>query len=138
MTDIPPTAPQPSPMNAPIAAGNSDRSTVILTYILFLVGWPTGHVTSIIAVILAYVKRAEVRGTIWESHYENVIKTFWVTLVLGIVCVALCFVLIGIPLIIALGVWSLYRGIKGLIRAVDSKPFDDAILVMAPPAAPRA
>ncbi|HEY5339214.1 MAG TPA: DUF4870 domain-containing protein [Rhizomicrobium sp.] len=130
MVDVPPS-PQPSPLNSAIAVADSERGTVILAYILFLIGWPTGHLSTIVAVILAYVKRGEVRGTIWETHYDNIINTFWVTMVLGIVCVALCFVLIGIPLIIALGVWFLYRSIKGLIRAVDNRSYEDAFV---PPA----
>ena len=38
----------------------------------FLTGWP-----SIIAVILNYVKRGEVRGTWLESHFRWQIRTFW-------------------------------------------------------------
>ena len=38
----------------------------------FLTGWP-----SIIAVILNYVKRSEVRGTWLESHFRWQIRTFW-------------------------------------------------------------
>jgi hypothetical protein len=28
-----------------------------------------------VALILAYIKRGEVRGTIWESHFDNIINT---------------------------------------------------------------
>ena len=38
----------------------------------FLTGWP-----SILAVILNYVKRADVRGTYLESHFRWQIRTFW-------------------------------------------------------------
>ena len=38
----------------------------------FLFGWP-----SIIAVIINYVKRGDVRGTWLESHFDWQIKTFW-------------------------------------------------------------
>jgi uncharacterized membrane protein len=38
----------------------------------FLTGWP-----SIIAVILNYAKRADVRGTYLESHFSWQIRTFW-------------------------------------------------------------
>jgi len=41
----------------------------------FLTGWP-----SIIAVILNYVKRSEVRGTWLDSHYSWQIRTFWYAL----------------------------------------------------------
>ena len=38
----------------------------------FLTGWP-----SIIAVIINYVKRSEVRGTWLDSHFSWQIRTFW-------------------------------------------------------------
>jgi len=41
----------------------------------FLSGWP-----SIIAVILNYVKRSEVRGTWLDSHFSWQIRTFWYAL----------------------------------------------------------
>jgi uncharacterized membrane protein len=116
MTDI-------SQSPAPVVTDEGARGSAILAYVLFLIGWPTLHLSTLIAVILAYVKRGEVRGSIWESHYDNIITTFWLTLVLGIVFGLLCMVLIGIPLIIALGVWFLYRSIKGLVRAIDNKAY---------------
>src|SRR6266702_4581109 len=45
-------------------------SALILT--AFLTGWP-----SIIAAILNYAKRAEVRGTWLDSHFGWQIRTFW-------------------------------------------------------------
>ena len=116
MTDI-------SQSPTPVAVDEGARGTAILAYILFLIGWPTMHLSTIVAVILAYVKRGETRGTIWESHFDNIIKTFWVTIGLGILFAILCAVFIGIPLLIALGIWFLYRSIKGLVRAIDSKPY---------------
>jgi uncharacterized membrane protein len=107
----------------PVATDESARGTAIVAYVLYLIGWPTLHLSTVVAVILAYVKRDEARGTIWESHYDNIINTFWTTLVLGIVFGLLCIVLIGIPLIIALGVWFLYRAIKGLVQAIDNRPY---------------
>src|SRR5678810_1509828 len=47
----------------------------------FLTGWP-----SIIAVILNYVKRSDVRGTWLESHFRWQIRTFW----FGALWVGLC------------------------------------------------
>jgi uncharacterized membrane protein len=39
------------------------------------------------------------------------------------VAVPLCFVLIGIPLVIALYVWVIFRTVKGLVRAIDARPY---------------
>ena len=108
---------------SPATIDEGARGTAIVCYVLYLIGWPTLHLATLVAVILAYVKRGEVRGTIWESHYNNIITTFWTTLLLGIVFGLLCIVFIGIPLLIALGIWFLYRAIKGLVRAIDNKAY---------------
>src|SRR5918993_4613019 len=78
----------------------------------FLTGWP-----SIIAVILNYVKRSDVRGTWLDSHFSWQIRTFWFAL-LWLTLGALLFItVVGIPFAIALwfatGIWVLYRIIRG-------------------------
>jgi uncharacterized membrane protein len=74
-------------------------------------------------VILAYVKRGDARGTIWETHFDAVISTFWISLIVLIVAIPLCFVVIGIPILFGLAIWYLYRNIKGLVRAIDGQPY---------------
>jgi uncharacterized membrane protein len=102
---------------------DSARLTAIIAYGLFLVGWPTLHLATIAAVILAYVQRGETQGTIWASHFDNIIHTFWISLVVGAVAIPLCFVGIGFLVLGFLVVWFLYRTIKGLVRAIESKPY---------------
>ncbi len=89
----------------------------------FLTGWP-----SIIAVILNYAKRSEVRGTWLESHFRWQIRTFW----FGLLWVALCGLFIvatlGIGLLIAwlpltlVGLWFIYRIVRGWLRLIDRRP----------------
>jgi uncharacterized membrane protein len=107
----------------PIRSQESFRGTAILCYALYLLGWPTVHIATIVALVLAYVQRRDAQGTIWESHFGNLIETFWVAVVIALVAIPLCFVFVGIPILIGLGVWVLYRTIKGLIRAIESQPY---------------
>lgn len=89
----------------------------------FLTGWP-----SILAVILNYVKRSDVRGTWLASHFRWQINTFWY----GLLWVALCglFVVLtlGIGIIIAwlplafVGIWFVYRIIRGWLALRDGRP----------------
>jgi uncharacterized membrane protein len=89
----------------------------------FLTGWP-----SIIAVILNYAKRSEVRGTWLESHFQWQIRTFW----FGLLWVALCALFIvatlGIGLLIAwlpltlVGLWFIYRIARGWLRLNSHRP----------------
>ncbi len=86
----------------------------------FLSGWP-----SIIAVILNYVKRAEVRGTWLDSHFSWQIRTFWFAL-LWLALGAVAFVtVIGIPVALVLwfatGIWVLYRIIRGWLALSSQK-----------------
>jgi uncharacterized membrane protein len=80
----------------------------------FLTGWP-----SIIAVILNYVKRGEVRGTWIESHFRWQIRTFWFGLLWVSLCVLFIVVTLGIGLLIAwlplglVSVWFVYRIARG-------------------------
>ena len=73
---------------------------------------------------MAYVKRNEMAGTIYHDHMQFLIRTFWVSLIGGLIGLVLSLVLIGIPILIAVGIWYLYRMIFGLVRLLDNKPVD--------------
>ena len=85
----------------------------------FLFGWP-----SIIAVIINYVKRSDVRGTWLESHFTWQIRTFWFALlwavVVAVVSAPLTLVLIGFGTwalgMGLLGLWAIYRIARGWLR----------------------
>src|SRR5499426_4630894 len=62
----------------------------------FLIGWP-----SIIAVILNYVKRSEVRGTWLESHFRWQIRTFWWGFLWAALCILFIVLTLGIGILIA-------------------------------------
>lgn len=87
----------------------------------FLTGWP-----SIIAVIINYAKRDDVRGTYLDSHFGWQIRTFWYTLLWVVIAALLFITVIGIVLayIVAVGagVWVLYRIVRGWIALNDGKP----------------
>jgi uncharacterized membrane protein len=87
----------------------------------FLTGWP-----SILAVILNYVKRSEVRGTYLESHFSWQIRTFWWALFWLVLALALAVTIIGIPLaflvVIGTGLWVLYRILRGWLALTEARP----------------
>lgn len=72
---------------------------------------------SIVAVILNYWKRGEVRGTWLESHFRWQIRTFWFALLWIVVSVLLFITIIGLPFALLLmgvaGLWVLYRVVRG-------------------------
>ncbi len=92
----------------------------------FLFGWP-----SIIAVIINYVKRSEVRGTYLDSHFSWQIRTFWWALVIAVVIGVVGLVLLpllGVGLVVwwigffILGIWAIYRIVRGWLRLKDRQP----------------
>jgi len=105
-----------------LVIGALGASTVIGSFIF---GWP-----SIIAVIINYVKRGDVRGTFLDSHFSWQIRTFWWALLWfvlwALVSIPLWISLIGIPvswgLAIVLGVWVVYRIVRGWLALLSQKP----------------
>ncbi len=93
----------------------------LITYILYLVGFVVG-ITGLIAIIMNYVKRNEMRGTWLESHVDWQIKTFWYSLIGYVLGLFLSVILIGYLLILVVFVWHVYRLVKGLIALNDNKP----------------
>jgi uncharacterized membrane protein len=93
--------------------------TPALVVTAFLTGWP-----SIIAVILNYVKRSDVRATWLDSHFSWQLRTFWYALLWLAIGGVLFVTVVGIPVAIVLwlatGIWVLYRLIRGWL-ALGSK-----------------
>ena len=91
----------------------------------FLTGWP-----SIIAVILNYIKRSEARGTWLDSHFRWQIRTFWFGLLWISLCGAFIIATFGIGLLFMwlpiglVGLWFVYRIIRGWVTLSDRRPMD--------------
>ena len=131
-------------------SGNELRAIVLLIYGLFVFATFNGA-TAIIGVVLAYIKRDAARGTIWEGHIRNVIALFWVGLFIVMIALILLLQAFGglaVSLIATNGnpsasvigwllallpafwicavifvVWYFYRTLRGLIRAIEAKPY---------------
>ena len=99
MSDAPRiSAPQTPPPSAP--ALSNERLVVALAYGLFLLGL-FNPLLAIVGVIIAYVRKADTRGSVFESHYANLILVFWVALIL-------VFLILGVVLHFALGTAFLF------------------------------
>ena len=81
---------------------------------------------SIIAVILNYAKRSDVKGTYLESHFSWQIRTFWYAFAWVVIGVVLIFTVVGIPIsltiFVAISLWILYRIARGWLVLLDGKP----------------
>src|SRR4051794_7652763 len=142
MADLPGDPPPPvTSTTAPTS--NAPVSTTLVVYILLAlaavvalvghgmaVGAPLLTLIGIVAVIIAYVKRDDARGTWTESHLTWLIRTFWWSFLWNcigwVILFTLGLVLIGIPIAIAIWVittiWVIYRLIRGYLYFKDSQP----------------
>jgi uncharacterized membrane protein len=142
MNEVPVTIEAPLP-TAPGVPSASLISTTLLVYALFGVAAVVGLASSgfplvaplmglvgIVALIIAYVKRADAGGTWLQSHYRWLIRTFWFSFLWGmvgaLVLVTLGLILIGIPIAfgiwIATTIWVIYRLLRGYMLFNTSKP----------------
>ncbi len=100
-----------------VLSGISSAAFVVTA---FLTGWP-----SIIAVIINYVKRDNVRGTFLDSHFSWQIRTFWWSLlwvvIAGVLIATIIGMVIGIPLMVLVGLWIFYRIVRGWLALTGRK-----------------
>jgi uncharacterized membrane protein len=101
-----------------IVVGIAGAATVIGSFV--------GSLPSLVAVLLNYVKRRDARGTWVDSHYRWQIRTFWFALLWALIGWALIFTIVGavvgVPVLIALTLWLMYRIGRGWLRLRDRRP----------------
>lgn len=101
---------------------DAHRTIVLVAYVLGAVGIFTAFVPILIALIICYVKRGESTGTIYYSHYDWLISTFWIGMFWFVVSIVTMFAFgFGMLVYFALSVWLLYRFVKGLLRFSERK-----------------
>lgn len=106
---------------------DNDRKLANLTmavYVLQAVSFFAGvtPLIALIGLIINYIKRSEVKNTLYESHFNWQIRTFWVALLVGMLGYATLMVLVGFAILFVLFVWCVYRVWKGVLYLNDGRP----------------
>ncbi len=57
-----------------------------------------------------------------RSHYQWQIRTFWIGILYFVIGVVLCFVLIGILVLLFWFIWTLVRTVKGVLALNENRP----------------
>ena len=119
-----------------------NRLLTLILYVLYIVSIFTGGLLAIIALIVNYVKRKDVKGSIFESHFTWQIRTFWWYLFWNIIAflpfiglmiadpqnnntfanATLAATMVCLTIIVVAWIWIVYRAIRGLIRLNDNLP----------------
>lgn len=103
---------------------SEERNWTMAVWLLYLGGHIT-VITVIAGLIIAYMKRDAFAGTPYQSHMISAIRTFWISLVVGLIGLVLVIVGVGIFILIALAIWTIFRCVRGLVRAINGQPIDD-------------
>ena len=101
---------------------SSQRLTLII-YILYLASFFIG-ITAIAAIIINYLTKDEVANTYLASQFRWQIRTFWFAVLWTAIGFITVFLAIGYVILLANGIWMLYRMIRGLLALNERKPLD--------------
>ncbi len=107
-----------------LASNEIEKSRKTLTtviYALYAASFLVG-ITAIVAIVMNYIKREEMAGTFFESHFRWQMRTFWFGMLWIAIGVASLLIVIGWFILIANGVWVIYRIAKGWLRLNDNLP----------------
>lgn len=104
-----------------VAVDPSAKNLTTIIYALYAASFLVG-VTAIAAIIMNYLKRDEVAGTFLESHFRWQMRTFWYGLLWSVIGVVTMVVVVGWAILVANGIWIVYRIVKGWLNLNDNKP----------------
>ena len=120
---------------------DSNRTLTLVLYVLYIIAIFSAGLLAVIALVINYIKRDDVRGSIFESHFTWQIRSFWWYLFWNIIAfvpfiflfftgenvnafagvaigaTTFCLVVVGVSWI-----WIVYRAIDGIIRLNDNQP----------------
>ena len=99
----------------------SAKNVTTLIYALYAASFLIG-ITSIVAIVMNYIKKEDVAGTFLESHFRWQIRTFWFGMLWGMLGAITFVLVIGWFVLVANGIWVIYRIAKGWLRLNDNKP----------------
>lgn len=98
----------------------ADRTLTLAAYVLHLVGAVAG-ITSIIGLILNYLKRGQ-SGEVMDSHHTWMIHSFWWAILWCVIGVLTVFIGVGVAILIVAWIWYIYRHVRGLIVLANGEP----------------
>lgn len=106
------------------AKSPGDRSTINLLYGLHTVAPFTLWSLSLIALIVNYIRRSDEHDPLYVAHHNYMISTFWWT-VLWLAVTSWLWLLLFLPGLVAwsiIGLWYIYRCVRGWLRFNDGRP----------------
>ena len=100
------------------AKTSNDRLVMHVLYGMHTVAWASLGTLAVIALIVNYIKRGDETDPLYLAHHNYMIATFWWT-VLWLVLTSPLYLLFIMPGVLAhtiVGLWYLYRCLRGWLR----------------------
>ena len=112
----------PPPQVQPAQPIVSNTQLALAVYILYLASYVVG-ITALVGVIIAHVQIGNTADPMLRSHYQWQIRTFWIGLLYFVIGVVLCFVVVGLFVLLFWFIWTVVRTVKGLLaRTITRVP----------------
>ena len=116
-----PGGPQPTDTVQP--AATDSRVLMHVVYGLHTLAWATVGTLALIALIINYIRRGDDPNPLHREHHRYMISTFWWS-VLWLLLLSPLFLVFLLPGFLAyggIGLWYLYRSLKGWMRFADRR-----------------
>ncbi|MFA0350260.1 DUF4870 family protein, partial [Vibrio sp. 10N.222.55.C6] len=91
------------------------KTHAIIAYALMLLGFFTG-ISFLAGGIWGIVKKSDAQGTVFADHYDNITKTFFVSIVLTIIGALTAVFVIGYVVLLVAAIYTLWKLIAGLAK----------------------
>jgi uncharacterized membrane protein len=93
-------------------------------YALHTASWFSAGIFSVIAMIINYVKRPDLPDDFFRSHFRWQARSFWFTLLWLLLASPLWLLLVfpGVVAYTVIGLWYLYRFIRGWLSFAEKRP----------------
>ena len=108
-------------MNEVVNSPESPKAkNVKLIYILYLVNIVVPF-CGLVGLIMAYVNKADAPEWL-QSHYQFIIRTFWIGLLYAVIGLILTFIVIGFLVLLFALVWMIIRCVKAMGLVDQGQP----------------
>ena len=114
--------PETTPDSAIPPVLQDEKTMAVVIYGLYIAGWATGCVSSVIGLILAYVSR-EAAPEWLRTHYTFQIRTFWLSIAWFMIGCATLIFGVGIVILAAIGILVTVRAILGLYWLLKGRAY---------------
>ena len=115
------------PSSSQASRGAEGQGLRLLTHVLYglhTLSWFSAGIFSVIAIIINYVKRPDLTDDFFRSHFRWQSRSFWFTLAALLLTLPLwlMFVFPGWVAWTIIGLWYLYRFVRGWWNFVEDRP----------------